>query len=58
MCLYMDRRRKQIECGGLTNNFIRYVFPYQLYYMSGTFNLPFIHMKPGYVDTGVLIKKT
>ena len=26
MCLYMDRRRKQIECGGLNNNFIHDVF--------------------------------
>ena len=54
--IYEDRRRKHIKCGGLTNNiYIRYVVPYQQYYISGTFILPWIHMKPDHIDTGVLI---
>ena len=28
-------------------------FPYQLYCMSGTFNLTWIHMKPDHIDTGI-----
>ena len=45
-----------LNAGGLTNNkYIRYVVPYQQYYISGTFILPWIHMKPDHIDTGVLI---
>ena len=36
----------QGTAGWLTNIYIRYGFHYQLYWIYGTFNLPWIHVKP------------
>ena len=52
-CIRISTRVTFISYKSMNGLCLHSLFPYQLYYMLGTFNLPWIQMSPDQIDIGV-----